>query len=295
MSRILVTGSNGQLGSELRKYFEQKNIISSIFYTDIQELDICNIDAVRHFVKENNIDIIINCAAYTAVDKAEDNPEAAMAVNGDAPGILAAIAAERGALMVHISTDYVFNGNGPRPYDESHDTDPLSVYGRTKLAGEKAIEKSGCSYIIIRTAWLYSIFGGNFVKTIRRLALEKDKINVVFDQIGTPTNAEDLAFAIGVIVEQSEKGKGEFKNKINNIYHFSNEGVCSWYDFAIDIVNYSDLECRILPVTSEAFPSKAVRPAFSVLNKTKIKQTFGIEIPHWHTSLLRCIEKLDKK
>ncbi len=295
MSRILVTGSNGQLGSELRKYFEQKNIISSIFYTDIQELDICNIDEVRHFVKENNIDIIINCAAYTAVDKAEDNPEAAMAVNGDAPGILAAIAAERGALMVHISTDYVFNGNGPRPYDESHDTDPLSVYGRTKLAGEKAIEKSGCSYIIIRTAWLYSIFGGNFVKTIRRLALEKDKINVVFDQIGTPTNAEDLAFAIGVIVEQSEKGKGEFKNKINNIYHFSNEGVCSWYDFAIDIVNYSDLECRILPVTSEAFPSKAVRPAFSVLNKTKIKQTFGIEIPHWHTSLLRCIEKLDKK
>lgn len=295
MSGILVTGSNGQLGNELRHYFDLTSSPLQVFYTDIDELDICNPDAVRRYVSDKNVGIIINCAAYTAVDKAEDNPDAAQKVNGDAPGILAAIAEESGALLIHISTDYIFNGNGPRPYAEDHQTDPLSVYGHTKLAGEKAIVNSGCRYIIIRTAWLYSIYGGNFVKTILRLAAEKETINVVFDQVGSPTNAANLASTIGTIIRQANNDKTGFSNKTNNIYHFSDEGVCSWYDFATEIVNYSGLKCKVKAVTSEQFPTKATRPAFSVLNKNKIKDTFGIEIPHWRISLHSCMDNMNIK
>ncbi|MFA6335422.1 MAG: dTDP-4-dehydrorhamnose reductase [Bacteroidales bacterium] len=292
MGGILVTGANGQLGCELYRLFESSGTTPNVCYTDIAELDICNVDAVRRYVNDNNIGIIINCAAYTAVDKAEDNPEVAQRVNGEAPGILAAVAAEAGALLIHISTDYVFDGNGPLPYGEKDQTSPLSVYGRTKLEGENVIAASGCRYIIIRTSWLYSTYGGNFVKTILRLASEQDTINVVFDQIGSPTNATDLASAIGIIVDQNNNKKAGFNEKINSIYNFSNEGVCSWYDFATEIVSYSGLKCKVMPVTSEMFPTKAQRPAFSVLNKSKIKTAFGIEIPYWRTSLHSCIDNL---
>lgn len=337
---VLVTGANGQLGCELRKFFKSGSWALSgasshglghdsghglfhAFYTDIAELDICDIDAVRRFVTDNKIDVIINCAAYTAVDKAEDDMIFTHRVNGEAPGILAAVAAEVGALLIHISTDYVFSGKGPLPYKEDDTATPVSVYGRTKLAGEYSIAASGCRYIIIRTSWLYSTYGGNFVKTILRLASEKDTISVVFDQIGTPTNAADLASAIGTIVTQAtakdnqttvkdsqeadktdnktdnsnkninnSNNNNKNRNIINTIYHFSNEGVCSWYDFAEEIVGYSGLKCKVIPVTSERFPTKAHRPAFSVLNKTKIKSAFGIEIPHWRSSLHNCLKTL---
>lgn len=289
MGGILVTGANGQLGCELRRHFE-----SGAFYTDIAELDICNVDAVRRYVTGNKIEVIINCAAYTAVDKAEDEVAVAQRVNGEAPGILAAVAAEVGALLIHISTDYVFEGNGTHPYKEDDLTSPLSVYGRTKLAGENVIVASGCRYIIIRTSWLYSLYGGNFVKTILRLASERETLSVVFDQIGTPTNAADLAAVIGIIVGQNSNKKYNISNKINSIYHFSNEGVCSWYDFAEEIVSYSGLKCNVLPVTSEMFPTKAHRPSYSVLDKGKIKAAFGVEIPHWRSSLHDCLKNLNK-
>ncbi|MEN6617913.1 MAG: dTDP-4-dehydrorhamnose reductase [Rikenellaceae bacterium] len=299
ISGVLVTGANGQLGCELKRLFESDSPISvgyfknhhadrSIFYTDIAELDICNIDDVRQYIIDNKIGLIINCAAYTAVDKAEGDAEIAYRVNGDAPGILATVGAEVGALLIHISTDYVFNGKGNIPYNEEDKPSPLSVYGRTKLTGEYAIASSGCRYIIIRTSWLYSIYGDNFVKTILRLASEHETINVTFDQIGTPTNAADLASAIVIIASQVTEQK-KLTGIINTIYHFSNEGVCSWYDFASEIVNYSGLKCKVLPVTSDMFPTKAQRPVFSVLNKRKIKAAFGIEIQHWRTSLQDCL------
>lgn len=308
MGGILVTGANGQLGSELKKHFDLKGklyssnapvantdtdtaqTLKSIFYTDIADLDICNIDDVRKYIIDNKIEVIINCAAYTAVDRAEDDLNVAHKVNGEAPGILATVAAETGALLIHISTDYVFSGKGPLPYKEADLTGPVSVYGRTKLAGEYALAASGCRYVIVRTSWLYSIYGGNFVKTILRLASERETLSVVFDQIGTPTNAADLALAIGAIIEQAKE-----KNKINTTYHFSNEGVCSWYDFALEIVEFSGLKCKVIPVTSEMFPTKAKRPAFSVLNKGKIKSAFGIDIPHWKSSLHDCLVLMNKE
>lgn len=312
LSGVLVTGANGQLGSELKRLLEAG---PTIFYTDVEELNICDSDAVRQYVTNNKIELIINCAAYTAVDKAEEEPALAQKINGDAPGILAAVAAEVGALLIHISTDYVFNGKVNVPYREDNQTSPLSVYGRTKLAGEYAVASSGCRYIIIRTSWLYSFFGNNFVKTILRLASERETINVVFDQTGTPTNAADLASTILTIASQlmgkdNNKEQGDNKkvpadnndqtndnleNRTNAIYHFSNEGVCSWYDFASEIVNYYGLKCKVLPVTSDMFPTKAQRPVFSVLNKGKIKSAFGIEIQHWHTSLQKCLVTLKKQ
>ncbi|MDD3034975.1 MAG: dTDP-4-dehydrorhamnose reductase [Bacteroidales bacterium] len=291
MASTLITGANGQLGRSLREIAGK--LPGTLHFTDIGELDICDKSALNEYVKTNHIDIIINCAAYTAVDKAEDEPEIAAMINSRAPGILAETARENGALLVHISTDYVFDGKGPRPYKESDRTSPTSVYGKTKLAGEKAIEESGCRYIIIRTAWLYSEYGNNFAKTIIRLAKERDVVSVVFDQTGTPTYAGDLADAIAEVV--SHKDDPEFHKKgENRIYHFSNEGVCSWYDFALEIVERAGIKtATVKPVTSDQFPSKASRPAYSVLDKGQIKNIYGLTIPHWKIPLKKCIDSLN--
>lgn len=294
LTGLLVTGSNGQLGKELKRHFDSGaynvevllSVFPQVFYTDIEELDICNTDAVRQFVNINKIGMIINCAAYTAVDKAEEEAGNAHRINGEAPGILAEAAAENGAKLIHISTDYVFNGKSNIPYTERDQTSPQSVYGRTKLAGEYAIASSGCNYVILRTSWLYSTFGNNFAKTILRLASERDTINVVFDQTGTPTNAADLASVIVTIASQ-------INQETAALYHFSNEGVCSWYDFATEIVNYYDFKCKVIPVNSDMFPSKALRPVYSVLNKSKIKAEFGIEIRHWRTALMDCLKNMN--
>lgn len=287
MARILVTGGNGQLGSELKRLWGEK---PEIFYTDVSELNITDRSAVERFVNENGIEVIVNCAAYTAVDKAEEDEATATLVNATAPGILAEVAAGagrgKGALLVHVSTDYVFDGKGCRPYTESETPAPAGAYGRTKLLGEQAVTKSGCSSIIIRTSWLYSSYGANFVKTIARLSSERESLNVVFDQIGTPTHAGDLAVAIDAAVTKWLNSAPAERKSLEGIYHFSNEGVCSWYDFAKEIVQLKGTKCKVNPVTSDLFPTKAVRPAFSVLDKTKIKRNFGIEIRHWREPLL---------
>lgn len=272
--KILITGCNGQLGSELAKLLPQAIL------TDVDTLDITNQQAVSDFVKQNNVDLIINCAAYTAVDKAEDNPELAAKINIDGPKNLAL----SGAKIIHISTDYVFEGTNCRPYEPEDKTKPVSVYGKTKLAGEQEVLKHAKCAIIIRTAWLYSPYGGNFVKTIRKLGAEKESISVVNDQIGTPTCAADLAQAIVEIIPQmNESNKG--------VYHFSDEGVCSWYDFAHEIMALSKLDCLVKPIPSSAYPTKAKRPFYSVLSKEKIKNTFHIEIPYWKDSLVKCLKQ----
>ena len=255
-----------------------------MFYTDVEELDITNFKAICAFIETHDIDTIINCAAYTAVDQAEDDEEKAMKLNRDAVANLANAAVKLDCLLVHISTDYVFDGTSDHPYTEKDTTNPQSVYGRTKLEGEQAIKKSGCLYIIIRTAWLYSGYGNNFVKTMIRLGKERDGLGVVFDQIGTPTYANDLARAIYTIIN---------KGIVRGIYHFSNEGVCSWYDFTVAIHRLAGItSCKVRPLHTAEYPAKANRPAYSVLDKTKIKTTFGIEIPHWEESLERCIGKM---
>ncbi len=290
MANILITGSNGQLGSELRDIWpdgtpdiEIKTNANKLFFTDVSELDITDREAVEKFVSKEKIEVIVNCAAYTAVDKAEDDIKMATAVNTDAAKNLAEASAKRnsGPLLIHVSTDYVFDGKGYKPYREDDVCNPAGVYGRTKHEGEREIQKSGCNYVIIRTSWLYSTYGTNFVKTITRLARERDSLNVVFDQIGTPTYAGDLAKAIDTIVKRYIGAKSEEQKRLCGIYHFSNEGVCSWYDFAKEIVAQTGSNCKVNPVTSEMFPAKAPRPHYSVLDKSKIKATFGIEIPHW--------------
>lgn len=248
-------------------------------------LDITNIDAVRIVCDSEKIDAIVNCAAYTNVDKAEDEPSMAVSLNCAAAGNLAKVAAERDAVLIHISTDYVFHGDLPLPCREDWPTDPLGVYGSTKLAGEKEIEKSGCRSIIIRTAWLYSPYGKNFVKTMLRLTSEKDSLKVVFDQIGTPTYAWDLAMVIHGIIEGRRLDK-------TGLYHFSDEGAISWYDFAKAICEIEGNTCDIQPCHTEEYPSKAKRPRFSVLDKTKIKETLGISIPYWRDSLVDCIRRI---
>lgn len=283
---ILVTGSNGQLGRSIRK--ESEGSKDHYIFTDVEELDITDPEAVEKFVKDNDIDVIVNCAAYTNVDAAEDHEALAEKINGDAPGILArAVKANNGSL-VHISTDYVFGGAGKNiPLTEDQPASPTGAYGRTKLKGEREIEKSGASAVILRTAWLYSDYGNNFVEKILNLLKNRDTIKVVFDQCGTPTYATDLAKAIvGMIEERKIKGN-------EGIYHFSNEGVCSWYDFALassQLAGMTDKE--VLPCHSSEFPSKVVRPSYSVLDKTKYKETFGKKVPHWHDSLALCISKL---
>ncbi len=283
--KILVTGSNGQLGNELRVLSQKEPGIQFIF-TDVEELDITSEMAVSAYFQEAMPDAVINCAAYTAVDKAEQEPEKATLINGIAVGILARAANAHNAVMFHISSDYVFDGRGCRPYAENDQVDPVSVYAMSKLAGELEMQKHTRSGYIIRTSWLYSSFGYNFVKTIIKYGKERGMLNVVFDQIGTPTYAADLAAVILTML------KSEKKPVKTEIYHFSDEGVVSWYDFAIAIVELSGITCKINPIETKDYPLPAVRPFYSVFNKAKIKEQFGIEIPYWRDSLRECIEKL---
>lgn len=282
---ILVTGANGQLGNEMRIVSQGSS--DSYIFTDVDELDITNRDAVMDFVRDNNIKVVVNCAAYTNVDKAEDDEKTAELINAQAVEYLASACKANHATLIHISTDYVFGGNeGNTPRKETEPVKPTGAYGRTKLHGEQAIRKVGCNYLIIRTAWLYSEFGNNFVKTMRKLTAERDKLNVVFDQVGTPTYAFDLASVIFKIIEERRY------DEIQDVYHFSNEGVISWYDFAKEICELSGNECDIQPCHSDEFPSKVKRPSYSVLDKTKIKNKLNITIPHWKESLKKCINKL---
>ena len=287
---ILVTGANGQLGNEMR--IVSKNSSDRYIFTDVEELDILDRKAVMDCVKREKIEVVVNCAAYTNVDKAEDEPAFAEKLNATAVGYLAKACKDNGATLIHISTDYVFGGNeGNTPKTEDEKANPTGVYGKTKLLGERAIEKVGCKHIIIRTAWLYSEFGHNFVKTMRKLTAEKDTLKVVFDQIGTPTYALDLAEVIKLFIERLKTANSQ-QPIANGIYHFSNEGVTSWYDFAKEICELSGNKCDIQPCHSDEFPSKVKRPSYSVLDKTKIKNKLNITIPHWKESLKKCISKL---
>ena len=280
---ILVTGCNGQLGNEIQ-LLEKGNGKHVFFNTDVNELDITDENAINAFVDANNIDGIINCAAYTAVDKAESNEALCHTLNATAPGYLAAAMGKRGGWMVQVSTDYVFDGTKHTPYSETDPTCPDSVYGRTKLEGEQLVRQHCERALIVRTAWLYSIFGNNFVKTMIRLGKEKTELGVIFDQIGTPTYARDLAVAIMTAVE---------KGIIPGIYHFSNEGVTSWYDFTKAIHRIAGISgCHVRPIHTEEYPTPAHRPHYSVLDKTKIKNTYNIDIPYWEESLEECIKKL---
>ncbi|WP_072532072.1 dTDP-4-dehydrorhamnose reductase [Bacteroides ilei] len=283
MKNILITGANGQLGNEMR-LLAGENEGYNYFFTDVAELDICDERAVMDFVACHQIDIIVNCAAYTAVDKAEDNQELCNRLNAVAPGFLAKAVATRNGYLVQVSTDYVFDGTAHIPYKEDQPTCPNSVYGVTKLAGEKEALKYCSNTMVIRTAWLYSTFGNNFVKTMIRLGKEKESLGVIFDQIGTPTYARDLASVIFAAIN---------KGIVPGIYHFSNEGVCSWYDFTKAIHRLAGITaCHVKPLHTEDYPTKAVRPHYSVLDKTKIKETYGVEVPYWMDSLAECIEKL---
>jgi len=284
MTNILVTGANGQLGSELKE--QGKNYAyGKIYFTDVDTLNITKLSEIESFVKSYDIHFIVNCAAYTAVDKAEDEPELAELLNAKAVYNLAQIAFKYELKLIHVSTDYVFDGNNYLPYTELDATNPTSIYGNTKLKGEQVILNSNIAYIILRTSWLYSSHGNNFVKTMLKLGKDKNELNIVFDQIGTPTYAKNLAQAILHII----------KNYITDsifeigIYHYSNQGVCSWYDFAHEIFKIKRIKCMVNPVTSDKFPTKAIRPKYSVLNKQKITETYALTIPHWTDALHDCL------
>ncbi|HQH40579.1 MAG TPA: dTDP-4-dehydrorhamnose reductase [Bacteroidales bacterium] len=285
MKKVLITGSNGQLGNELRRLLQGDSSVRFLF-TDLPELDITLPAAVNQYIEENRPDIIVNCAAYTQVDKAESEPEIAFRVNTEGVKILAQEALRTGAAFLHISTDFVFDGSKSTPYSENDKPNPLSVYGKSKLEGEKYALEAG---MVIRTSWLYSSFGQNFVKTILRLAKEKDEIRVVFDQTGTPTFAGDLAQVILAFIYRHFALNTLPKREI---FHFSNEGVCSWYDFAHEIVQLAQLPCRVSPIETHQYPLPARRPPYSVLNKHKIRQYLGISIPHWTESLRTYLKKL---
>jgi dTDP-4-dehydrorhamnose reductase len=289
--RILVTGCNGQLGNEMQLQAKE-NPQHEYYFTDVvipegssaQKLDITNESEVESFVNGNAIDCIVNCAAFTAVDKAESDEEFCNLLNNIAPGYLAKAVGKRGGSIVQVSTDYVFDGTNYKPVTEELPTCPNSVYGRTKLAGEEGVKANCQQYLIIRTAWLYSTFGNNFVKTMIRLGKEKTELGVIFDQVGTPTYAKDLATAIFTAIN---------KGIVPGIYHFSNEGVTSWYDFTKAIHRIAGITtCHVKPLHTTEYPTPAARPHYSVLDKTKIKNTYGIEIPHWEDSLQECISKL---
>ena len=285
MKTILETGANGQLGSEMRKLGAVSP--NEYIFTDVAELDITDKAAVMAFAEQTKIDVIVNCAAYTNVDKAEDDEATAELINATAVRNLAEAANAQDATLFHVSTDYVFGAEGNTPRSEDMPTNPLGVYGTTKLHGEQAIQEVGAKAIIIRTAWLYSEFGNNFLKTMLRLTKEKESLNLVFDQVGTPTYAGDLALVIFSIIE------GNIYIGNEGTYHFSNEGVCSWYDFATEIAIAAGHDgCNIQPCHSSEFPSKVIRPPYSVLDKTKIKKTFGVDNPHWRDSMLYCLERL---
>lgn len=283
MKTVLVTGANGQLGNSIRVRAGQYAGYDFLF-TDVDTLDICDCEAVGTFVTENKVGYILNCAAYTAVDKAEDNEELCARINRDAVRNLGEAARAVGAKVIHVSTDYVFDGTNHMPYVETDATCPASVYGRTKLAGEQALLEACPDSAVIRTAWLYSEYGNNFVKTMLRLGSEREELRVIFDQVGTPTYAGDLADAMLSVMEQAEQGQF-----VPGIYHFSNEGVCSWYDFTVKILQIAGLGSRVVPIESKEYPARAHRPHFSVLNKGKIKCTYGITIPHWEESLRYCM------
>lgn len=283
-NRIMITGANGQLGSEIRALAAQYLDLDFIF-TDIRELDILNAVAVERFIVANGVGTIVNCAAYTAVDKAESEAVLCERINREAVGHLGRAATQHKALVIHISTDYVYSGTHYRPYVESDTVAPTSVYGMTKLQGEQALMAVAPASLVFRTSWLYSTYGSNFVKTMIRLGAERDSLDVIFDQIGTPTYAADLAQVILDIV-RSEKF-------VSGIYNYSNEGVCSWYDFAIEIHKLAGLNsCKVKPIEGREYPTAAARPFYSVMNKKKVKNTFGLEIPHWRDSLQRCIASL---
>lgn len=299
---ILVTGANGQLGNELRVVSASSS--DRYIFTDVVELpgletvklDITDLEAIRSIVSENKVDAIVNCAAYTNVDKAEDDVQLCTLLNAKAPENLAVAMKEAGGLLIHVSTDYVFGGDPYNtPCKEDQQGTPTGVYGLAKLQGEQAVKSVGCSHVIIRTAWLYSEYGKNFVKTMLNLTATKPELKVVFDQVGTPTYALDLAEAISVILRdyaESSACEGKPYDK-TGVYHFSNEGVCSWFDFTKMIAEYAgNKDCNILPCHSDEFPSKVKRPSYSVLDKTKIKETFGIKVPYWTDSLRRCLESL---
>lgn len=280
---ILITGCNGQLGNEMQ-LLEKENPQHQYFNTDVAQLDITNPEAIEEFVSNNAIDIIVNCAAFTAVDKAESSQELCHLLNAKAPEYLAAAVAKRGGYLVQVSTDYVFDGTNHTPYTEDEATCPNSVYGSTKLEGEKLAMAACANTMIIRTAWLYSTFGNNFVKTMIRLGQEKPELGVIFDQIGTPTYAGDLAAAIMAAINHGI---------VPGIYHFSNEGVISWYDFTKAIHRIAGItSCHVKPLHTAEYPTPAARPHYSVLDKTKIKQTYGFEIPYWEESLEKCVAKL---
>lgn len=286
MKTILVTGAGGQLGRSIRRLSVAYPQYEFVF-TDVDTLDICDAPSVKAFVGEKEVDCIVNCAAYTAVDKAEDDEALCLRINRDAVRNLGEAAQACGARVIHVSTDYVFDGTHCRPYVETDETCPVSVYGRTKLAGEQLLREVCPEAVVIRTAWLYSEYGNNFVKTMLRLGKEREQLPVVFDQVGSPTYAGDLAAAILAVLTESDEG-----GFIPGVYHFSDEGVCSWYDFAVKIMEWGELPCHVFPIESKDYPTKATRPHFSVLNKAKIKKTYGIRIPHWETSLWLCMKNL---
>lgn len=280
MTTILITGSNGQLGNEMQQAavrFPDFNYI----YTDVAELDICDKGALDAFVKANNVNVIVNCAAYTAVDKAEDDVELCYKINRDAVRNIAEVASENKVKVVHVSTDYVFDGTNYLPYTEDMPVCPATVYGKSKLEGEQVLLENCRESVILRTAWLYSSFGNNFVKTMMKLGTERDSLGVIFDQVGTPTYAADLADAILQLLSN--------ETFVPGIYHFSDEGVCSWYDFTKTIHRMANITCDVKPIETKDYPARTPRPHFSVLNKGKIKSTYGISIPHWEVSLEKCI------
>lgn len=282
---ILVTGCKGQLGTELQKISDAEH---RWLFTDVDTLDICNKEDVEVFFETNSIDLCINCAAYTAVDKAEDEPQIAERINSYAPQILAETCLRHDALLIHISTDYVFDGTSSTPYKEDEPVNPKSVYGRTKAEGERLIRESGCSYIIVRTAWLYSSTGKNFVRTMLNLADTRPEINVVADQKGCPTWAHDLANALVALIDKNGK------NEIHETFHFTNEGQITWHDFATAIIEIAGKNCKVNPIATDQYPTKAKRPAYSVLDLSKIKDFAKLEIPYWRESLVKCIEEILK-
>ena len=284
MHNILVTGGNGQLGSEIKEL--STSYQNNYFFTDRKALDISNQKAIKAFIETNKIDTIINCAAYTAVDQAEEDEINADKINHLAVKYLAQIAKEKNIKLIHISTDYVFDGTNHKPYIESDITHPNGVYGQTKLDGEKAMQGiNPYNSIILRTSWVYSSFGNNFVKTMLRLGKERDALGVIFDQVGTPTYARDMAKTILEIIPKIENNEVE-------IYHYSNEGVCSWYDFAKTIFELSGIECHVNPIETKEYPTPATRPHYSLLNKSKIKKEYNITIPYWKDSLDTCLRKM---
>jgi len=283
MDTILITGSHGQLGNEMQQAATRFPAFRFI-YTDVEDLDICDKAALDAFVKANAVNVIVNCAAYTAVDKAEDDVELCYKINAEAVRNIGEVAHQNGLKVVHVSTDYVFDGTNYVPYSEDQAVSPNTVYGKSKLAGEQALMETCEQAVILRTAWLYSSFGNNFVKTMIKLGTERDSLNVIFDQIGTPTYAADLADTILKILSHETFTPG--------MYHFSDEGVCSWYDFTKTIHRIAGITCDVRPIETKDYPARTPRPHYSVLNKAKIKATYGITIPHWEESLERCMKIL---